>query len=125
MNKSFSSKISQTDWKRIDAMKDEDIDLSDIPEITETQMARAVLRVGGKPIEQDKLPVNMLLDTSIVEYFKAKAGNKADALEESHSYQALINAALKEYIKGQDLKEELRHIFREELARSAQNTAQH
>lgn len=42
---------SQTDWERLRAMKDEDIDLSDIPEITEEQMERAVLRVGGKPGE--------------------------------------------------------------------------
>lgn len=33
-------------------MPDEDIDLSDIPEVTEEQMRRAVLRVGGKPVER-------------------------------------------------------------------------
>lgn len=32
-------------------MQDEDIDLSDIPEVTEEQMKQAVLRVGGKPVE--------------------------------------------------------------------------
>ncbi|MEH2058619.1 MAG: hypothetical protein V7K97_21200 [Nostoc sp.] len=33
-------------------MQDEDIDLSDIPEVTEEQMKQAVLRVGGKPTER-------------------------------------------------------------------------
>ena len=90
-------------------MKDEDIDLSDIPEITEAQMARAVLRVGGKQIDRGKQRVNMFLDAFIVEYFKAKAGDRG--------YQTLINAALNEYIQNHDLKEDLRHIFREELER--------
>ena len=52
MSKSFSFKASQTDWERIDGMQDEDIDLSDIPEVTEEQMKQAVLRVGGKPVER-------------------------------------------------------------------------
>ncbi|MCC5613688.1 hypothetical protein LC605_01050 [Nostoc sp. CHAB 5836] len=47
MTKSFSFKASQTDWEIIDAMQDEDINLSDIPEVTEEQMKQAVLRVGG------------------------------------------------------------------------------
>ncbi|NJM98356.1 MAG: BrnA antitoxin family protein [Phormidesmis sp. RL_2_1] len=110
MSKQSSSGTSQTDWERIDAMKDEDIDLSDIPEITEAQMAGAVLRVGGKPTEKGKQRVNMFLDTFIVEYFKAKAGDRG--------YQTLINAALSEYIQNHDLKEDLRHIFREELERT-------
>lgn len=110
MNKSFSSEASETDWERIDAMRDEDIDLSDIPEITEAQMASAVLRVNGKRIERGKQRVNMFLDTIIVEYFKAKAGDRG--------YQTLINAALGEYIQNHDLKEDLRHIVREELERT-------
>lgn len=109
MSKSDSSEISQTNWERIDAMKDEDIDLSDIPEVTEAQMERAVLRVGGKPVERGKQRVNMFLDVFIVEYFKAKAGDRG--------YQTLINEALVEYIRHHDLKEDLRHIVREELER--------
>lgn len=52
MSKSFFFKASQTDWERIDVMQDENIDLSDIPQVTEEQMKQAVLRVGGKPIER-------------------------------------------------------------------------
>lgn len=54
MNKPSSSKISETDWDRLDAMSDEDIDLSDIPEVTEAQMARAILRVNGVPMVRSK-----------------------------------------------------------------------
>ncbi|WNN92250.1 BrnA antitoxin family protein [Gloeocapsopsis dulcis] len=91
-------------------MTDEDIDLSDIPEVTEAQMERAVLRVGGKPVERGKQRVNMFLDMFIVEYFKAKAGDRG--------YQTLINEALTEYIRNHDVKEDLRQILREELKRS-------
>jgi len=52
MKKNSTSKDSQTDWERIAAMQDEDIDLSEIPEIDESQLKRAVLRVGGKPISK-------------------------------------------------------------------------
>ena len=57
-------------------MQDEDIDLFDIPEVTEEQMKQAVLRVGGKPVERSQQRVNILLDAFIVEYFKAKAGEQ-------------------------------------------------
>jgi hypothetical protein len=40
------SKKSQTDWQRLDAMNDEDIDLSDCPEVTPEQFAKAVVRRG-------------------------------------------------------------------------------
>jgi len=112
VNKPSSSEISQTNWERIDAMKDEEIDLSDIPEVTEAQMERAVLRVGGKAVGRGKQRVNMFLDVFIVEYFKAKAGDRG--------YQTLINEALSEYIRNHDLKEDLRQIVREEMARSKQ-----
>ncbi len=41
MTKKNTLETSQTDWARIDAMTDEDIDYSDIPPITEEMFARA------------------------------------------------------------------------------------
>ncbi|MGB3217696.1 MAG: hypothetical protein WBD79_09855, partial [Anaerolineae bacterium] len=38
------SKESLTDWERFDALQDEDIDLSDAPEITPELFAKAVVR---------------------------------------------------------------------------------
>jgi len=71
-------------------MSDEDIDLLDIPEVTETQMAQAVLRVGRVPVDRNQQSV-VVLDTFVIEYFKHQAGNQ--------DYQALINAALSDYIR--------------------------
>ncbi|WP_196797484.1 hypothetical protein [Gloeocapsa sp. PCC 7428] len=75
-------------------MKDEDIDLSDIPEVTEEQMQRAVLRVAGKPVERGQRHVDLLLDAFIVEYFEAQAGEQG--------VQVLINQVLAEYIHNRD-----------------------
>lgn len=47
-NEPISSK-SQTDWQSLDAMTDEDIDLSDCPEITPEMFAKAVVKRGLPP----------------------------------------------------------------------------
>ena len=57
-------------------MKDEDIDLSDIPEITEDDLREAVLLVDGKHVPEGKSFVGMLLDSDVLEYFKRRAGEK-------------------------------------------------
>lgn len=45
-----STKDSETNWERLEAMQDNDIDLSNIPEITEDQFKNAKLRFAGKSI---------------------------------------------------------------------------
>ncbi|MHC4149427.1 MAG: BrnA antitoxin family protein [Planctomycetota bacterium] len=107
MNKKSTSKDSQTDWERINTMKDENIDLSDIPEVTEEQMVRAKFRIGGKPVAKGKVRVNIFLDANVVAYFKTQAGGRG--------YQTLINEALKENIRHQELEAILRRVIREEL----------
>jgi uncharacterized protein (DUF4415 family) len=88
-------------------MDDKDIDLADIPEITEEQMKRAVLRIGGKPINKGKVRVNMFLDAEVVAYYRALAGGRG--------YQTMINEALRTSIQAKDLETVLRRIIREEL----------
>ncbi len=107
MNKKSTSKASQTDWKRINAMRDDDIDLSDIPAITEDQIASATLRVGGKPVRRGKVRVNLLLDAEVIAYFKTQARGQ--------DFQRLINQALKANIRSQNLESTLRRVIREEL----------
>ena len=68
-------------------MKDEDIDLSDIPEITEDDLREAVLLVGGKPVPEGKFFVGVLLDSDVLEYFKRRAGK--------NGLQGLINKTLR------------------------------
>ena len=57
-------------------MKDEDIDLSEIPEITEQDLRGAVLRAGGKPVPEGKSFVGMLLDSELLEELRKRAGEK-------------------------------------------------
>ena len=70
MNKKTITKDSQTDWKRISTMDDKDIDVSDIPEVTEEQIEQAKLRIEGKPVPKQKVRINILLDANIIAYFK-------------------------------------------------------
>ncbi len=50
MKRSATSRKSRTDWKRVDALKDEKIDFSDTQELTPQMFARAVVRRGLKPV---------------------------------------------------------------------------
>ena len=107
MNNDSISRVSQTDWEALDKMTDDEIDLSDIPEVTAEQMARAQLRVGGKAIAKGKVRVNIYLDAEVIEYFRARAGGRG--------YQTLINETLKESIQYDRIEEILRRVIREEL----------
>ena len=49
-NLNIMSNISKTDWNRIDEMKDEDIDTSDIPPLSEDFWAKAQLRMPNAPV---------------------------------------------------------------------------
>jgi len=99
---------SKTDWRRVNAMRDADIDLSDIPEVTAEMAAHGVVRIAGKVVPRGKQRLTMYLDTAIVEYFKARAG--------ARGYQTLINTALKQAIEHESLENTLRRVIREERA---------
>ena len=70
MNSEPISSNSQTDWQRLDAMSDEDIDLSDCPEVTPEMFANAVVR-KGLPVERNKAQVTLRLDSDVLEWFKS------------------------------------------------------
>jgi uncharacterized protein (DUF4415 family) len=76
-------------------MRDDDIDFSDAPEATAEQMARAVFRVGGVPVERGHQVINLALDAAIVDYFKQQAGDGA--------YRTLIGVALLDYMQRNPL----------------------
>jgi uncharacterized protein (DUF4415 family) len=82
MKKRDLKKQSQTDWERLDAMGDEDIDFSDIPELTDAFFKNAVLRLP-KP----KAKVCIRLDQDILEWFKSQG----------KGYQTKINAVLRAF----------------------------
>ena len=81
------------------------------PRVTQADMDRATFRVGLKAAPR-KQRVTILLDTGLIEYFKAKAGERG--------YQTLINDTLRQSIERDDLEELLRRVIREELEREVQ-----
>ncbi len=89
MNNDPISNKSQTDWERLDAMTDEDIDLSDCPEITPEMFAKAVVRRGLKPVP-NKAQVTLRLDQDVLDWFKAQG----------RGYQTQINALLRAYMEA-------------------------
>jgi len=86
-------------------------DRDEYPKVTQADLDRAQFRVGLKPAPR-KRRVTILLDTGLVEYFKAKAGERG--------YQTLINDTLRQAIERDDLEERLRRIVREELRGAVQ-----
>lgn len=87
MSKPSSSKVSKSDWKRVDALRDDEIDLSDNPEVTPEMFAKAIVRhglVAAPPKEQ----VTLRLDVDVLTWFKSKG----------KGYQTQINALLRAYM---------------------------
>ncbi|MBU0652690.1 MAG: BrnA antitoxin family protein [Proteobacteria bacterium] len=77
-------KQSLTDRKRIDSMKDEEIDLSDIPELGDNFFKNAEL-VLPKP----KVVVTLRVDADVMEWFRNKG----------KGYQTMMNAVLKGWVE--------------------------
>ncbi|MGC9396040.1 MAG: BrnA antitoxin family protein [Anaerolineae bacterium] len=90
MSKKSTIKESLTDWERLDALEDEDIDLSDIPEITPEMFAKAVVRRGLQP-PPGKQQVTIRLDDDVLAWFRAQG----------RGYQTRINSLLRAYMEAQ------------------------
>ncbi len=93
MNEQNISKESQTDWARIDAMTDDEIDLTDIPEITEEMWAKAVWRKGSKSNSTNSQET-LAVDGDVIEFFKAQG----------RDYQKKINQLLRAYMESRQAK---------------------
>jgi len=78
-------KQSRTDWAKIKAMKDRDIDFSDAPELNDDFFAEAKLWPGKKK------QITIRLDPDVLDYFKTKG----------RGYQSSINATLRRYMEAQ------------------------
>ena len=79
-NKSISSK-SETDWARLDAMTDADIDLSDCPEVTPAMFAEAVVRQPltnkAKQRLHQQASVTLTVERDVLDWFQAQ-GDRAN-----------------------------------------------
>jgi uncharacterized protein (DUF4415 family) len=89
MSNESTSRKSQTDWQRLDAMGDEDIDLSDCPEVTPEQFAKAIVR-KGLPTAKNKAQVTLRIDQDVLEWFKSHG----------QGYQTQINTLLRAYMEA-------------------------
>ncbi len=89
MKKRATLKKSLTDWERIKKMRDEDIDLTDIPEIEPAKFAKAIVRKGLK-LGSGKVQLTLRIDRDVVEWFK----------DRGRDYQAKINALLRAYMEA-------------------------
>ena len=85
MSENDMNDTSQTDWDRIDAMTDEDIDTSDIPPLDDDFFASAELRLP-KP----KKSITIRIDEDVLDWYKAQG----------KGYQTRMNATLRLYMKG-------------------------
>ncbi len=74
---------TQTDWKRLESLSDEEIDTSDIPELDESFFTHAQL------CQVSQQTVKLQLDSDIIDWFK----------EHGLSYQTQINKLLRGYMQ--------------------------
>ena len=86
---SKKSTTDETDWKRINAMKDEDIDFSETPEVTPEMFARGIVRRGLKPVRR-KDQLTLRVDSDVVAWYR----------KQGSGYQTRINALLRAYMEA-------------------------
>ncbi|HYO99704.1 MAG TPA: BrnA antitoxin family protein [Pyrinomonadaceae bacterium] len=84
MSASDLKKPSETNWTRVDAITEEEIDTSDIPPLDEAFFAHAKLRVP------EKVSITVNVDADVLEWFRAQG----------EEFQQRINAALRIYAEA-------------------------
>lgn len=78
-------KLSKTNWHRIDALKDDDIDYSDDASLTPAFFEKAVRWPGNKEL------ISLRLDPDVLAFFKSQG----------KGYQTTINLLLRKYMEAQ------------------------
>lgn len=78
---------SGTDWKRLESMKDQEIGLSDVPELDEEFFREAEIRMP-----RNKEHISMCLDAEVLDWFK----------KQGRGYQTRINAVLRAYVRARE-----------------------
>ena len=92
MKKSNTSEKDGTDYERLDAMRDEDIDFSEIPPITDEMFARGVLR-PGLSVTHPREEFTVKLDRDLAKWYRDMGSDAS----------TIINFVLRRY-----MQEELR-----------------
>ena len=78
-------KQSKTDWARVDAMQDADIDFRDIPELGDDFFKRAELRLPAKQA------ITIRVDADVLAWFKGQG----------KGYQTRINKLMRAFMEAQ------------------------
>ena len=87
MKKRSSSRTSKTDWRRVRAMRERDVRVSDEhPEADLKHIVRGIVRHGLKPVSA-KTSISLRVDADVLEWFKAQGPG----------YQTRINAVLRAF----------------------------
>ncbi len=79
--------VSRTDWERLDALTDDEIDTSDSPPLTEEFFARAQWRQPGERLPIQTIKVELDLDPKILAWFQSQG----------QDYERRMQAALRLY----------------------------
>lgn len=93
MKNSNTTGKSETDWAKIDAMKDVEIDFSDNPKVAPEMFARGVLRNRSKTNVQSEQET-LTVDRDVIEFFKSQGQN----------YQTKINQLLRAHMEAEQAK---------------------
>lgn len=87
MSAKSTSKASQTDWSRVDSLKDRDIKVSrSHPETDPLHIVRGIVRRGLKPFSP-KRAISLRVDPDVLEWFRAQGTG----------WQTRMNAVLRAY----------------------------
>lgn len=86
MSKSALKPTSETDWARVSAQADVEIDTSEIPPLDDAFFAAARLRLPPRPLTE----ITLHLDPQVIAWFQRQGS----------FYEQLINAALKIYVQA-------------------------
>ena len=107
-----------SDLARVDAHVIADDEYDDAPELTDEDLARATWKIGDKVVTEaegraafsaalKKQKINLTLDPDVLAWYRAQAGGRG--------YQTLINATLREAMRGQQVADTVRQVVREEM----------
>lgn len=89
MSQNSTSNKSQTDWDKLDNLTDDEIDFSDMEEITPELFAQAIVRRGLKPMPK-KEQITLRVDSDVLRWFKSQG----------KGYQTRINDLLRAYMNA-------------------------
>lgn len=107
-----------SDLARVDAHVITADEYDEIPELTDADMRRGTWKIGDRAVSEaegraafaarlKKQKINVALDPDVLAWFRQQAGGRG--------YQTLINATLREAMRGQQIEAVLRRVIREEL----------